>query len=493
MAEVLAFPGTDAPIAAPISKLRAPSLRADLDAERAVLGAILLDAERRERVLARVGAIVSAEDFYDPRHALVFEAILRVAESADIDIRTVTAELRAMDRTNTVGAPQYLAELTEWIPTLAHSESHARLVAEHSAARKIADLARTLAYRASEPGAKLARLISDHVEKLRAVRLPGRASLRLADDLVGAVEEIENTTADDAWRYLRTGLVDLDEALGGGYAAGLHLVAARPSLGKTALALQLSRATCARSEPVFFLEAEMDVRSLNRISIAAMARVAYDRVQHPRGLTQDDFNACIEAVNQIDAWPFFVAARGGADLPRTVAGLRSAVTGLPVKPRVVIVDHVGKLQPRGRYSQTRDAYREISDDLIGLARDLDVPVIVLAHIGRQVAKGELCRRPRLEDLAECSALEADADSVLLLHSEAVYPTRRYKDDEAPDPSVVEMFVAKVRGAKRQQLVRARFRGEFQTFEPLFARAPESHDFTADAQRVDEEFPPMVGL
>lgn len=485
-AEVLSFPTRDEAPSAPVTRVRAVVPRHDEEAERAVLAAILLDKERSERVLARLSAILTREDFYAPKHGVIWEAMQAVASTgADIDVITVVAQLGAMGRLNTVGGAQYIGELTDEIPTLAHCESHAHIVAEHAAGRRIAEAGHALACRAALPGAKLDELMSKHLEALRAVRLPGRKTLRLSDDLDGTMAEIEHTAADESWRYLSTGLGDIDDALGGGgYSAGVHLIASRPSLGKTAWALQLARATCTRGEAVYFLEAEMALRSLNRISIAALARVDYNRVQHPKALTQDDFNACVRAVNTIDAWPFFVAARGQEGLPRTTAEITSAVRNLPVKPRAVVIDHVGKIRPRGKYFQLRDAYREISDDLVGMARDLDLPVIVLAHISRAIAQGSICRRPRVEDLAECSALEADADSVTLLHNEAIYPTRKYEQGEEPDQSIVEMCVAKARNTKRNQIVRLRFRGALQTFEEL---EPRQHDDPAQEDLPMERF------
>lgn len=459
--------------------------RVDLDAERAVLGSILLDERCERRVLERVSRVLSAGDFYSPVHAVVFESMQRVAASgADVDVITVVSDLRLRDRLNTVGGAQFIGELTDAMPTVAHCESHAEIVASHSAARRLIEEARAFAQRIERGREPLDALVEGHFEKLRKIEVPGRVTLKLGDDVDGTLAEIESRTADETLHFLSTGIADMNDALGGGYPSGLHLLAARPSLGKTAWALQLARLTCQSGGSVFFLQAEMAARPMTRISIAAMAGVSYDRVQHPKSLTPDDYGACMKALNTISGWPFYLSARGEKTQPRTVAGLRRAVLALPSKPRLVVVDHVGKIQPRVRHQQTRDDYREISDDLVGLARDLDVPILVLAHIGRAMAKGTICRLPQIEDLAECSALEGDADSVVLMHNEAVYPTKKYEEGLRPDPSITDFMVGKFRGTRRSRVVKLRFIGQHQTFEPLFLQ-PEFPE--GDASTFGSEF------
>lgn len=442
--------------------------RADREAEEAVLCAILLDEWGERRVYERVTAIVSPEDFADPRACAVFEAMVRLrGRGESVDARAIGAELIAMARLNTVGGAQYIADLFDAVTTTAHCETHARIVLEHSAARTIAEKARRLATLVMRPGADLARALAEHQEALRAVRLPGSGIGLISDDLNGMWIEAENRAEDPRGGRLSTGVVDLDDALGGGYGPGYHIIAARPSLGKTALATQMCRFQVTRRSPrpVAFFQLEMGRRAMLRTQIAALARVPYDRVQNPSTLSRDHMTACVAASQAISAWPWYLTTRDDPRLPRTVADIRRAVLALPEQPAMVVIDHVKKLQPRGRHLQSRDAMKEIGDDLVGLARELAVPVIVLAHIGRAVAKdGVLARRPRMEDLSESGSLEEDADSVTLLHSEAAYPTKKYDKGDEPDPSLTDVQVAKIRGSKRGIKLKLRFRGEFQTFE-----------------------------
>lgn len=470
----------------------------DPDAERAVLAAVLLapghGAADRWNELA---ATVSAEHFSEPRHATIWEAMGRLAaRRADIDLQTLPAELRAMEKLNAVGGAQYLGEITDAIPTVAHRVSHGRLVAERSAARAYLDLALRVADEARRgvPAEILREILT---AGLARVRLPGTVAPTLGDDLVALFEELENP---EQVVGVGTGLPDLDRLLGGaGFRRGFTVLAARPRIGKTALALQAAMLEAARGNAVLYFSFEMLRRELLRRAISAETGVLFERVNNPRLLEPHDYQRCYAAAQAIEALPLHVVDVQTPDCPDTVAAIEAVILGMPQRPTMVVIDTISRIAsvsgaPRGRDTQHRIVVNEIAKALDKLSKRLGISLVVLAHLNRNLAAGagETFRAPRLEDLAESDVIAAAADAVVLMHREDIYPTRKY-DDFAPAPKgVVDLLATKVRSGEPGAKCQVKFRGEFQRFEAVsldpFDAPARTPDYTVERDEPEPYYP-----
>jgi replicative DNA helicase len=389
----------------------------DLEAERAVLAAVLLDARGEEGVLWRVRALVRSADFSDPRHALVFEAMCTVGDRGeDIDITTMAAELRRRERLNTVGGAQALGDLTDEIPTLAHVESHARLVADAARVRRSIDAARQLIVRAAR-GARSEELLGSARAVMDAASADAEADLLPLD--AGLEEEVARMASTGTPAGLTpTGLASVDAALAGGLWAGqLVVLGARPAVGKSALALLWACEAAARGEGVVvFVSLEMPRRDLAMRCAALWC--AADPAKPPvdlmavreRKLSTGDAQRYARALDDLRGLPLLLCDRPSVTVVQVRAmALRAKARAGRVA--LVVVDYLQLLRPETARDSREREVAEASRALKALAGELGCPVVALSQLNRKATE----RKPTLADLRESGAIEQDADVVILLH------------------------------------------------------------------------------
>ena len=447
-----------------------PEVLCDVSAERAVIAAVLLDAEGERAVLPRVRAVLAgAEEFYDPRIAEVWRALCAISDRGErIDILTLAAELRGRERLNAVGGSQFLGELTEEIPTVAHCEAHARIVADCAAARRYRDALREGLSILGRGGAPALR---DALARVAAARTARRG---LAVRTMRAVVESawgQMIDALDGKRWpVPTGFkgLDGDEHREGLLAGGLHrrelvIVAADQGGGKTAWALQVlvHAARCGLS--VLLISQEMSAEELHWRAACGVAGVPASHVRAAR-LTQEEIDA-LQA-----------ASRGLADLDIRVcdAGcsaedVRIAALGCQGERPVhlVVVDYLQILDPPAGADESKQA--ELIDAnsraMKVLARDLDCPVVLLSQFNRA---GQLAaRKPRIQDLKGSGGIESHADVVII-----PFPAEGRGDGPAPLSYEVDLLVLKQRNGPTGE-VRV-------TFERTFTRFVEAPQAPPDA-------------
>jgi replicative DNA helicase len=393
----------------------------DPEAERAVLAACLLD-DGSEGVVWRVRALVSPEDFADRARSEVFSAILAVADRGEeLDVVTLVAELRARGRLNAVGGAQYVGDLTDEIPTTAHVESHARLVADAATRRRVMESSSRLAARAAS-GAPVGDLQGAARELLELSTATGE------DDVVtlgaAALEEEDRYAATETEGVVSTGLRALDTALAGGLWDGQTVVVgARPSVGKSALgdgfAAAAARHCAARGEGVVVVvSVEMPRRAIAaRMACEAIARETPDRpvdlmAVRSRSLGAGDQRRYAAALKGLDALPLFVSDRRDIT-PSRVRALCLRLRARYGRVALVVVDYLQKMQPDTVHENREREVAETSRTFSALAGELKCPVVLLSQLNREASK----RRPTMADLRESGAIEQDADVILLLHRE----------------------------------------------------------------------------
>jgi replicative DNA helicase len=382
----------------------------DERAERATLGAMMMTP----RAVADVLDLLTAEDYWSPRNAWVFDAIRDLsAAGVGVDMVTVQAELAKRGKPE---AAVYVLDLYESTPTAANATYYAAIVAEMALRRRIAEVGQRAYQRAwalSEDGSA-----AELVENVRSEFDRVAGSTRQAAEVL-AVEDLAAARLEaygqDAEPGLRTGFVDLDRALGGLGPGTLTIIGARPGVGKSVLGSNIAMNAAFGGEGVGFFSLEMTREELTDRMLASLGSVELGAIRD-RKLSEHDWNRLQAAANKIHGVPLKVV-----DIPDIgIAGIRTIARDLTRTPRglgLLVVDYLQLMKPADKRAPRQEQVASLSRGLKLLAKELHVPVIALSQVNRGPEQ-RTDKRPTMADLRESGAIEADADVVLLLHVEA---------------------------------------------------------------------------
>lgn len=400
---------------------RNPRLLVDSQAERAVIAAALLDAEGSLRVVPRVAAIVSSGDFHDPRHATIWEAVLAIHGRGDqVDVLTIAAELRARDRLNAIGGAQYIGALTDEIPTIAHCESHARIVQDLAQHRRAVEAFRTATSRLLG-GAPLESVQAELGLALKGAQASPRVG-RVGDDLDDLIE-VMWAHREGQRAPLTTPWSAVNGVLGGGLWPGMHVLVGGTGAGKTQWAVQTSVAAARAGVSVLYLALELSRRDMAARVVGALSGAPWSQIL--RGtLDEQDIPRVVSAAREARDLPLHTEC--GA--PFGYGAETLAARAWSLRPSLIVLDYLQLCA--GRYGEEpRTAVGRISYVARTLARDLDATVLVLSSTAR-ANYAELVNDPSREpsDMVglgkESGEIEYAADSVMVLAKHAERPRGR---------------------------------------------------------------------
>jgi len=447
----------------------ARSLPKNEEAERALLGALLLDADR----VAEVAERLRPEDFHERRHQLLFSALLKLSERDDpIDFVTVGQVLRAEGSFEQVGGAEYLVELAHLVTSSAHAAYHAALVSDTATLREIIHESTDIVSQAYEtrPDGDAVRALLDDCEQ-RMFRIGRREAGSGAEPISAAIAEtfrrIDAVSHREGLTGLTTGFLDLDQLLCGLNAGDLIVVASRPSMGKTAFALNMiEHAALSRPEwldrppTVLLYSLEMGRQQIVSRMLCSRARVDAHRLRSGR-LAHEDRAELTSAADELSGTRVLIDDTSNL----SAMSLRSRARRVKAKHGLdlIVVDYL-QLVSFPRSESRQQEISNISRGLKGVARELEVPVIALAQLSRQVELRDP-PRPQLADLRESGSIEQDADVVLLLYRPEYYP--KYRDEE--HRGLAEVICAKQRNGPTGS-VRLQF---FQSTTRFENRAPSA--------------------
>ena len=432
----------------------------DVDAEKAVLGSLLIDNE----VLPDVASVLGRGAFYVERHRVIYDAITRVYDAGGpVDLVTLTDNLRTRGRLEGVGGAAYLVGLAESTPTAAYARHYAGIVAQKAVLRDIITTAqRAIAFAAGggEPEGIISAAQAEITSLLvRGVRGEFEPSALVASDTAEYVDWLSKNRG--VLTGLTSGLPDLDRVLHGFQPGSLYVVAARPSMGKTALALKCAYAAAAAGAQVAVFSLEMPNRDLGLRIACAEGRVDSERVRRGE-LNERDWQRLADALGRFANTTMHF--NDIADL--SMNELRAKARALAARNGVsmIVVDYLQLLSPEGGDRRSENRVQEVGKMSRGfklLARELDVPVILLSQLSRQV-EGRPNKRPLLSDLRESGSIEQDADVVLFLYRDDYY------DPESADVGIAEIIVGKNRNGALAT-VKAMWSPAHASFESLTTR------------------------
>jgi replicative DNA helicase len=408
----------------------------NLDAEKSLLGAVLID----EETLADISEHVKPKDFYDKRHATIFGGMTRLYERhKPVDLLTLSEELKKKDELDMVGGSAYLTELTNYVPTAAHAEAYAEMVALKAVRRRLIKASSMI----SELGYDEDNSTQELLEKAEA-ELFSVSDQSLKQDLV-SIETILNDSFDrmeelhrnkGALRGVRTGYRDLDNMTAGLQRSDLIILAARPAMGKTTLVTNLAYnvATVAK-QAVLFFSLEMSKEQLVDRMLADASGVDAWNIR-TGNLSDEDFSKLSDAMGEMAEAPIFIDDTPGVSVLEMRTKARRIAHDQPIG--LIIIDYLQLMQGSGKNDGNRvQEVSEISRGLKLIARVLNVPVIALWQLSRSV-ESRSPQIPQLADLRESGSIEQDADIVMFIYREAYY------NPETERENITDLIIAKHR-------------------------------------------------
>jgi replicative DNA helicase len=408
----------------------------NIDAEKSLLGAVLID----EETLADISEHVTTKDFYEKRHSIIYGAMMHLYENhKPVDLLTLTDELKRKKELDTIGGSAYLTELTNYVPTSAHAEAYAELVAQKAIRRRLIKASGEI----SEMGYNEETTTEELLGKAEA-ELFSVSDQSLKQDLV-SIESILTESFDrmeelhrnrGILRGIRTGYQDLDNMTAGLQRSDLIILAARPAMGKTTLVTNLAYnvATIAK-QPVLFFSLEMSKEQLVDRMLADASGVDAWNIR-TGNLSDDDFGKISEAMGELAEAPIFIDDTPGLSVLEMRTKARRAMHEQPLG--LVIVDYLQLMQGSGRGDGNRvQEVSEISRGLKLIARELNVPVIALSQLSRSV-ESRSPQIPQLADLRESGSIEQDADIVMFIYREAYY------NPETERENITDLIISKHR-------------------------------------------------
>ncbi|MBR5389631.1 replicative DNA helicase [Candidatus Saccharibacteria bacterium] len=413
----------------------------DLNAEKSLLGAMMISDAAFPDILETV----KYKDFYDERHAKIFHAMTSLYQHhSPIDLLTTTAELRKSKELRSVGGAAYLTELTNYVPTANHAKAYADIIASTAVRRRLIKAGSSISESGYEEGKDIKEILGDAERELYAVsnQVTKTEYASLGSLLVDAYDRMEELQRNKgSLRGLKTGFRDLDKITAGLQKGDLIIIGARPAMGKTTFAQNLAyNAATINNRGVLFFSMEMaNAEIVDRI-ISDVSGIDNWKIR-TGNVTEDDYNTITDAFEEMDTVPLYIDDSSSM----TILELRNKARRAAHEHDIglIIVDYLQLLSGSDVYRKTGQRVQEVSEISRGLkqiARELEIPVVALAQLSRNVT-GREDPRPVLSDLRESGSIEQDADLVMFLHRPDYY---HINDDDYEETNITELIIGKHR-------------------------------------------------
>lgn len=434
----------------------------NLDAEKSLLGAILVDRES----VNKVADYLRAQDFYHRGHQMIYEAIVTLFERREpIDLLNLSNKLEEMGALEQVGGLSYLTSLVNSVPTSAHISSYAKIIQKKKMLRDMIDAAHHIIGLSNNNDEDIESLLDEAEQKLFSVSQKSLTKnfLSVGSTLDEAITRI-TTQHDGGLRGHKTGYLDLDNTLGGLQRSDLIILAARPSVGKTSFAINLAYNIAKQNIPVGIFSMEMSIDQVVDRLIALASGVSMWELRTGKlARDGDGLLRITDACDKLKKLPLFIDDSPSPNILQMRAmarRLQSEHKGLGL----LVVDYLQLMSSRRNYDSPVQQVTEISRGLKGLAKELNIPVLALSQLSRAIEQRE-GHKPKLSDLRDSGSIEQDADLVMFIHRED-----KNKSRDQVDPSkinVADLIIAKHRNGPT---------GEIQ-----FRINPNSLEFSIDGQ------------
>ncbi|TNC82319.1 MAG: replicative DNA helicase [Oleiphilus sp.] len=432
-----------------------------IEAEQSILGGLLLDNSKWDVV----GDMVIEDDFYRHDHRLIYRVIARLAnEGNPVDVVTVGEELERLNEIESAGGMAYLGELVEKTPSATNVRAYAEIVHERAVLRRLISVSGEISDSAFNPnGRKTAELLDEAERKVfkisesRTGQEGGPQAVNpVLTKTLERIDELFNST--DSITGVTTGFKDLDEMTSGLQNSDLVIVAARPSMGKTAFAMNLVESVLIKGEkPVLVFSMEMPADSILMRMISSLGQINQTRVRSGK-LEEDDWPRLTSAVNMLKDRPLYIDDTAGLSPAELRSRARRVAREIKQDFGMIMVDYLQLMQVPGMNEGRTAEISEISRSLKALAKELNCPVVALSQLNRGL-ESRTDKRPMNSDLRESGAIEQDADVIMFIYRDEYY------HEESPDKGIAEIIIGKQRNGPIGK-VRLSFQGQFTKFNDL---------------------------
>ena len=427
----------------------------NIEAERSVIGSMLMDKD----AIVNVSGWLLPEHFYDDRNAKIYKVIVDLfLDNIPVDLVTVADKLNKEKVLKKVGGRTYLTELINSVPTASHAEEYGELVKEAATRRGLISSASEITALSFDENIPVTEVVDKSENLLFNVAQAGVKTnfLHIKELLKEAYERAERADKDEAYLGISTGFRDLDNLLGGFQKSDLIILAARPSVGKTSLALDMLRhAALVEKKKVGFFSLEMSNTQIADRLLGMQSGVPFWEMRTGK-LTDDQFVKLADTMGELSDADIFIDDKAGQHINeiRTKARRLSLEKGLDI----IFVDYLQLMHASNKESRTLEV-SEISQGLKNLAKELDIPVIALSQLSRAIEQRQ-GRRPQLSDLRESGSIEQDADVVMFIDREETW------DPNTDKKGMGELIVAKHRNGPTGSIQLA-FVKEIASFRNLY--------------------------
>jgi len=407
----------------------------NIDSEKALLGSLML----RPDGMYDVADMVTRETFYVDKHRMLFDAMLELhTRHEPIDLLSVSSRLKERGKFDSIGGGSYLAELVDSVPSSTNAKHYAEIIQRKYVLRALIDAAAHISELGYNEAEAIENVLDEAEKKIYSVTNSSvsKKFIGLKDTLEEAWERLDKMhKSGSELRGVPSGFPALDELLSGFQKSDLIILAARPSMGKTTLALDIARqAAIQHNIPVGIFSLEMNTQQLVDRMLSAEARVNAWKLRTGKLSLDEDFDKLRNSLERLSKAPVFIDDQSG----NTIMKMRSAARKLKSEHGLglIIVDYLQLMNTSKYYDSMVNQVTEISHSLKALAKDLDVPVIALSQLSRALeARGG---KPKLSDLRDSGSIEQDADVVMFIHREDKM------DKNAEKTNIAEIIVEKHR-------------------------------------------------
>jgi len=387
------------------------------DAEQSLLGCLMLDRD----AIVKVVDSIRPEDFYRGIHQDIYQAMFSLYERSEpIDILSVSASLKGRNKLENIGGSEYLTSLINTVPTATHVDNYAKIVRQKKILRDLISASEEIGLSAFDESEEVDVLLDKAEKSVFSIgqRSLTQAFLPIKEILSDTFERLDELSKNAGkLRGVPTGFTDLDKILGGLQKSDLVILAARPSMGKTSLALDIARNVAVlENKPVGLFSLEMSKDQLADRLLASLANINLWNLRNGK-LTQDDYSRIQHAMGSLSEAPLYIDDAGSVNVlqMRAMARRLQATKGLSL----IVIDYLQLMEPMNRFQSAVQQVTENSRALKLLAKELSVPVLVLSQLSRAV-ESRVPQIPRLADLRESGAIEQDADVVMMIYREDKY-------------------------------------------------------------------------
>jgi replicative DNA helicase len=409
----------------------------NLDAETSILGAVLID----EDVMTRISDKLHADDFYDPRHQLIFGAMISLYEHhKPVDLLTLSDTLKKKSELEDAGGSEYLTELTNQVPTAAHAETYAEIISQNAMRRRLIKASSAIAELGFDESKNADELLGEAEAEIFAVSDQSNKQelTSLEQILEESFDRMEELHRDKSkMRGIPSGYRDLDNMMAGLQRSDLLILAARPAMGKSTFALNLAHnVAVGAKQSVLVFSLEMSKEQLVDRMLADEAGVDAWNIR-TGNLSDDDFEKLSHAMGVLAEAPIFIDDTPGLSVLDMRTKARRAAHERPLG--LIVIDYLQLMSGSSRsFGDNRvQEISEISRGLKLVARELNVPVVALSQLSRSV-ESRTPPHPQLSDLRESGSIEQDADIVMFLYREAYY------NPDTENPNITQLMIKKHR-------------------------------------------------